>query len=132
MRKYIVYRIAIVPLLLLTMQSCFVAKKYTRPDVVEGKYFRTDSLAQDSATLADISWREMFTDSVLVQHIEKGLQQNIDIRVALQQIVAARAYYMQGKAGNLPTLNAAGRVNYQELSRNSQFGSFFSGAITQY
>ncbi len=132
MRKYIDYRIALIPLLLLTMQSCFVAKKYTRPEVVENKYFRTDSLAQDSATLADISWREMFTDSVLVGHIEKGLQQNIDIRVALQQILAARAYYMQGKAGNLPTLNAGARVNYQELSRNSQFGSFFSGAITQY
>ncbi len=132
MRKNIIFRIAIIPVLLLTMQSCFVAKKYTRPEVVDSQYFRTDSLAQDSASLADLSWREMFTDPILVRHIEKGLQQNIDIRVALQQIVAARAYYMQGKAGYLPTINAGGRVNYQELSRNSQFGSFFNGALTQY
>lgn len=127
-----IFRLALVPVILLVLQSCFVAKKYTRPEVVESKYFRSDSLAADSATLASISWRDMFTDTILASHIERGLAQNIDIRVALQQIVAARAYYLQGKAGYLPTLNAAGRVNYQELARNSQFGSFFSGAITQY
>jgi len=132
MKNNIIIRIVILPILLLTMQSCFTAKKYTRPQVVNSEYFRTDSLAKDSATLADVSWREMFTDPILVSHIEKGLEQNIDIRVALQQIVAARAYYSQGKAAFLPTVNATGRVNYQELSRNSQFGSFFNGAITQY
>jgi multidrug efflux system outer membrane protein len=132
MKKNILFRFAVIPLVLLTLQSCFVAKQYTRPEVVINDYFRTDSLAQDSTTLADISWRELFTDPILIAHIEKGLDQNIDIRVALQQIVAARAYFLQGKAGYLPTFNAAGRVNYQELARNSQFGSFFDGAITQY
>ena len=132
MRKKSLIRFAIVPIMLLTLQSCFVAKQYTRPEVVNSEYFRTDSLEQDSASLADVSWREMFTDPILTSHIEKGLEQNVDIRIALQQIVAARAYYLQGKAGNLPTLSASGRVNYQFLSQNSQFGSFFSGAITQY
>lgn len=130
--KKTLFRFALVPVIVLVMQSCFVAKKYTRPEVVDAKYFRTDSLAADSATLANVSWRDMFTDSILVSHIERGLAENIDIRIALQQIVTARAYYLQGKAGYLPTFNAAGRVNYQELARNSQFGSFFNGAITQY
>jgi len=132
MRKYILFRFAAIPLMLLTLQSCFVAKKYTRPEVVNSTYFRTDSLEQDSTTLADVSWRTLFTDPELVSYIEKGLEQNIDIRVALQQINIARAYYLQGKAGYLPSLSAAGRVNYQELAGNSQFGSFFNGSITQY
>jgi outer membrane protein, multidrug efflux system len=132
MKRNIIFRIAVIPVMLVTLQSCFVAKKYTRPEVVHSEYFRTDSLAQDSATIAEISWRELFTDTILISHIEKALEQNIDIRIALQQIAAASAYYRQGKAGYLPTFNAAGRVNYQELSRNSQFGSFFNGAITQY
>ena len=119
MKNNILFRFAAIPVMILTLQSCFVAKQYTRPEVVNNAAFRTDSLAQDSTTIADISWRELFTDPVLVAHIEKALEQNIDIRIALQQIVAARAYFMQGKAGYLPTFNAAGRVNYQELSRNS-------------
>src|SRR5690606_40790760 len=132
MRKHIFFRIAIVPVLLVTMQSCFVARQYSRPEVVDSEYFRTDALARDSVTIADVSWREMFTDPILVGHIERGLERNIDIRVALQQIEIARTYFLQGKQGYLPTLNATGRVNYQALSRNSQFGSFFSGSITQY
>lgn len=132
MIKTTIFRCAFLLLMSLGIQSCFVANRYTRPEVVESKYFRTDSLAADSTTLALVTWREIFTDSVLVSHIERALIQNIDVRVALQQIVSARAYYLQGKAGYLPTFNAGARVNYQELSRNSQFGSFFDGAITQY
>ncbi len=124
--------IVLIPVLFFTLQSCFVAKKYARPVVVEEDYYRTDSLEQDSATIADISWKQMFTDPNLEGHIERALENNIDIRIALQQIVSARAYFKQGKLGQLPTLGINGRVNYQELARNSQFGSFFDGAITQY
>ena len=131
MRNNIVIKFAI-PVILLTLQSCFVAKKYTRPEVINSAYFRTDSLENDSATMAALSWRELFTDPALVSHIEKALEQNIDIRIALQQIIAARAYFLQGRAGYLPTFNAAVRVNHQELARNSQFGAFFDGAITQF
>lgn len=132
MKKNILFKVALFPIVLVSLQSCFVAKQYQRPEVVTSEYFRTDSLAQDSASLGDISWREMFADPKLVALIETGLEQNIDIRVALHQIEIAEAYFKQGKQGYLPTLNANGRVNYQELSRNSQFGSFFNGSLTQY
>ena len=82
MKKNTLIRIAIVPIILLTMQSCFVAKRYTRPEVVNSEYFRTDSLARDSANLCDVSWRELFTDPILISHIEKALEQNIDTRIA--------------------------------------------------
>jgi multidrug efflux system outer membrane protein len=68
----------------------------------------------------------------LNQYIEDGLENNIDIRVALQQIIAAEAYYKQGKAGYLPSLNLKATMTHQELARNSQFGSFFNGALDQY
>lgn len=132
MRKNIIFRFAVIPVILVTLQSCFVAKNYTRPEVVNSAYFRTDSRSQDSTTLADISWRELFTDPILISHIDRGLEQNIDIRIALQQIISARAYFLQGKAGYLPGVNVSARVNHQELARNSQFGAFFDGAITQY
>ncbi|HYG19208.1 MAG TPA: efflux transporter outer membrane subunit [Ohtaekwangia sp.] len=132
MKKHTLIKFAFVPVMLFTLQSCFVAKKYQRPVVVEEAAYRTDSLSRDSVTMAEVSWRELFTDSLLAGYIEEGLTRNIDIRIALQQIVAAQAYYRQGKVGYLPTLSATGRVTYQELARNSQFGSFFDGAITQY
>lgn len=119
-------------IMMLLLQACFVAKDYQRPDVVNSEYFRTDAIEQDSATLAHFSWREMFRDPVLVGHIERGLENNIDIRIALQQIAVAHAYYKQGRAGHLPMLNGSAQASYQELARNSQFGEFFDGSVTQY
>lgn len=113
-------------------QSCFVAKEYSRPVVVQEENFRTDRLPKDSLTMAEISWRDLFTDPVLKAYIKEGLENNIDIRVALQQISAAEAYVKQGRAGYLPTFNLGAGVNHQILSRNSQFGRLFDGSITQY
>jgi NodT family efflux transporter outer membrane factor (OMF) lipoprotein len=110
-----------------------VAKSYERPQLEETQnLFRTDQLPMDSISMADVSWKDMFTDPYLQQYIEEGLQNNIDIRVAIQQMLAANAYSKQGKAGYFPTLSAGASVTHQELSGNSQFGSFFDGAIDQY
>jgi len=123
---------ALVLMLALTLQSCFVAKDYTRPELEETEHlYRTDNLPQDSISLADVSWKDMFKDQYLAQYIEEGLQNNLDIRVAIQQIAIANAYMKQGKAGYLPTLTGTAQATYQELSENSQFGGFFS-SVDQY
>lgn len=121
-----------IPVLAVTVQSCFVAKDYQRPEVENEEFFRTDALPEDSVSLADVSWREIFTDSLLIRHIDDGLANNTDIRVALQRLVASQAYFKQGKAGYLPTINAGPQVTHQQLSNNSQFGQLFNGSITQY
>jgi outer membrane protein, multidrug efflux system len=127
-------KLFLIILLPFMLNSCFVARDYQRPEVEEisEELFRTDKLPQDSLNIAEVSWRELFTDPVLISHIEKGLENNLDIRLAIQQIIAAEAYVKQGKAGYLPTLTVGPSVNHQILSRNSQFGSFFDGSITQY
>ncbi|MCT8339256.1 efflux transporter outer membrane subunit [Luteirhabdus pelagi] len=124
--KYILFTIVAI-----SLQSCFVAKEYSRPEIVNEANYRTDNLPQDSLTLADVSWRDLFTDVQLKQYIEEGLENNIDIRVALQQIIAAEAYAKQGKVGYFPTVNANAQYTHQELSSNSQFGGLFS-SIDQY
>ncbi len=130
--KFNIYRIIALAAIGLLMQSCFVAKDYERPDIKAENLYRTEVMAQDSTSLADVAWNDLFTDPILQQHIEKGLQNNFDIRVAIQNITAANAYLKQAKAGYLPTLSATASLTHQELARNSQFGSFFNGAIDQY
>jgi NodT family efflux transporter outer membrane factor (OMF) lipoprotein len=56
----------------------------------------------------------------------------MDIRIAIQQILAAEAYAKQGKARFLPSVNLGFNASHQELSENSQFGSLFNEAIDQY
>lgn len=110
--------------LALLLQSCFVAKDYKRPEqVVNETLYRTDALPKDSLSMADISWKEIFTDQKLAQYIEKGLSNNLDIRIALQNISAAEAYVKQGKAGYFPTITGNASYTHSTQSMNTQFGA---------
>ena len=133
MKNIFAYKLSVLLLLAFTLQSCFVAKNYDRPDLHEiDRLYRTDHVATDSALTAVLSWKELFTDPLLSEYIEDGLQNNLDIRIALQQIAAAESYMKQGKMGYLPSLDAKASMTHQELAPNSQFGSFFSGSIEQF
>ena len=132
MKKQLIYRIFILGAVPLLLASCFAAKEYERPqELIDETYYRTDAIEQDSINMAVVSWRELFSDPILQEHIETGLENNIDIRVALQQILAAEANFKQGKAGYFPTLDATAQMTHQELSSNSQFGGLFS-SLDQY
>ena len=112
------------------MQSCFVAKKYDRPEMKTEDLYRTEVVSTDSTSLANVSWDKVFTDPILQGHIKKGLQNNLDIRIAMQNIVAAEATMKQGKAGYFPTLSGNADWTHQQLSKNSQLGSFLQDRST--
>ncbi|TQD40566.1 efflux transporter outer membrane subunit [Haloflavibacter putidus] len=132
MKNNRIYTILFTGALPFLLVSCFAAKEYEKPQVVEEANYRTDEIPTDSLTMATISWREIFEDDVLQGHVETALQNNIDIRVAIQQIMAAEAYLKQGKAGYFPTLGVNAQWTHQENSENSQLGSFLSNSSDQY
>ncbi|QLE03102.1 TolC family protein [Galbibacter sp. BG1] len=129
LNKHSIVLIICVPLML---QSCFVAKNYERPEVETDDLYRTDKITTDSTSIGMVSWRALFQDPILERHIDTALANNLDIRIAVQQILAAEAYLKQGKAGNYPTLGINADVTRQVNSENSQFGSIFSEPIEQY
>lgn len=108
------------------MQSCFVAKTYDRPELKTENLYRTEVVSTDTTSMANVSWDKVFTDPTLQGYIKTGLQNNLDIRIAMQNIVAAEATLKQGKAGYLPTLSVGADWTHQELSKNSQLGALFS------
>jgi len=133
MNKIIANKLILVAILPLLLQSCFTAKTYERPSVETENLYRTDNLPQDSISFASVSYKDLFTDTYLRTYIERGLQNNLDIRIALQNIAAAEAYVKQGKAGYLPTLNgAASATRTARTSENGQFGSFFTQPFNQF
>lgn len=116
--KYIILLVSI-----FALQSCFVAKDYQRPnDIVNEQYFRTDNVQQDSLSIANLSWKDVFTDANLNQYIEQALDNNLDVRIALQNIEVAQAYLKQGKAAFFPTLNGNAAYSYSTPSLNSMSG----------
>ncbi|MCO6147449.1 efflux transporter outer membrane subunit [Flavobacterium sp. NRK1] len=122
----ITYRLAIAVAAGVLLQGCFAAKEYKRPDIKAENLYRTEIVSQDTISMADISWQNMFTDPKLQEYINKGLQNNFDIRVAMQNIVAAEASLKQGKAGYFPTLSLGADWTHIEQSKNSQIGRIVS------
>lgn len=127
MKKYRILNITLIAAGLFAVQSCFVAKDYNRPEaVVNEANFRTDVIAKDSANVATVSWKQIFTDSQLQALINQGLQNSLDIRSALQNIAVAEAYAKQGKAGYLPTLSVGPKYSFTESSKNTPFGAMMT------
>ena len=125
MKKRFLYTALPIAIVSLSMQSCFVAKSYDRPEVIDEPMYRTETASQDTLSMANLPWKELFNDPILVQHIEKALQQNLDIRIAMENIAAAEAYMKQGKMGYAPTLNIGGDYTHSVNSKNSSTAAMF-------
>ena len=118
MESKTIYKIVGVVLLSVMLQSCFVAKQYTRPQLDTHKLYRNVTTT-DSSTLGQLKWKELFTDTHLQLLIDEALENNLDLKMAMQRVNAAQAYYKQGKAGYLPTLSlqaTGGKVNVSDRS----------------
>jgi multidrug efflux system outer membrane protein len=84
--------------------SCKVAAPVQMP-AVKPVPESFSSTKNDSASIADISWRKFFTDQKLVSLIDVTLVNNTDLMITLQRIEAARAQVLIGKGALLPSVN---------------------------
>ena len=121
--KITIHKIILIFFVSFLVVSCHTRQNYQRAnDVVDEKLFRTDALPKDSLSMANLSWKEIFTDAVLQKHIAKTLENNLDIRIALQNIASAEAYLKQSKAAYQPTISVGPDYSFNTSSLNTQFG----------
>ena len=118
----IIYKGFVVAFIALTLTACAGRKAYERPNVVNEKLFRTDNIPTDSLSSANVSWRNIFTDATLQGHINKALSNNLDVRVAMQNVASAQAYLKQSKAAQLPTLSVGANYTRSTNSINAMGG----------
>ncbi|GGW24934.1 efflux transporter outer membrane subunit [Arenibacter certesii] len=132
MRNNTLYRLFLLTIIPVLMQSCFSAKEYVRPAIESDALYRTDNIKTDSLSIAELSWTQLFTDPILTDYIQRGLDNNLDIRVALENINAAQAYLRQGKAGYYPTLDAMASYGRSTFSENGAMGMNSGSASEQF
>ena len=121
--KITIHKIILIFFVSFLVVSCQTRQNYQRANyVIDEKLFRTDALPKDSLSMANLSWKEIFTDAVLQKHIAKALENNLDIRIALQNIASAEAYLKQSKAAYQPTISVGPDYSFNTSSLNTQFG----------
>ncbi|MDO4224824.1 MAG: TolC family protein, partial [Bergeyella zoohelcum] len=79
-------------------------------------------LPADSTSTGEVLWKDIFTDPILQKHIQKALDNNLDVRIALQSIISAEAYLKQSKNAYFPTLSISPGYTFTTSSLNTQFG----------
>ncbi|RZK79819.1 MAG: efflux transporter outer membrane subunit [Pedobacter sp.] len=93
-----------------------VTKKYERPAVVSENLYR-DNNTSDTTTIADLPWKNIFSDAALQTLIEQGLQENLDLKQAIERIKIAEATLQQSRAAFLPSLSGDVSVTDAKQSR---------------
>lgn len=110
----------------LLLSSCGIYTTYERPsdintDGLYGQDLNEEAVAVDTASIASLSWRELFTDSHLQMLIEHALQSNTDLLSAQQRIKEAEATLSSAKLAYLPSfmLTPQGGVSSFDKSKGS-------------
>lgn len=110
-------RIVIALCLLAGLGSCQIYRAYQRPELPEtDSLFRQPVPAADTASLADLTWRELFTDPLLQRLIDSGLVNNSDLRIARLRVAEAEASLSAARLAYLPSLSLSpqGTINAPE------------------
>lgn len=98
------------------MTGCSIYKPYSRPEVQTEGLYRDLEETRDTASIATLGWRNLFSDKNLQALIEKGLERNTNLRVAHIRVKAAEAVLMNARLSYLPSvvLTPDGSINGTE------------------
>lgn len=116
-RKYTKGAVLLGVILSMGLTSCgvFNTNKYKSPEVDTQYLFRGEDPA-DTTSIANIPWREYFTDPALQALIDEGLNNNYDLQVAVSRIQQAEASLYVAKSAYFPTVALAGQVDHTRKS----------------
>ena len=116
MQKFI-YKIIIIAAAILTLGSCSMYREYERPELhyLDSLYRRIPDL-QDSSSIAELSWRQFFTDTTLQEWIRLGISFNTDLSIARFKVEQAQA-----------SLYAARNAFFPSASLSAETGTSVTG-----
>lgn len=100
---------------LIGLPSCQVMNKYKSPEMSSENLFR-DEIPVDTATIANIPWREYFSDLYLKAYIDEALNSNYDMLIVQERIKQAEAALGMARAAYFPDVALTAQVNQTRLS----------------
>jgi multidrug efflux system outer membrane protein len=112
--------------------SCRTGRNYQRPSVPLPQSFeQAASVSNDTISIADISWRDYFSDRVLRTLIDSGITRNYDLKFALRNISIAQQQVRQANWLWYPQLTAGLSGQYNRFSDNGPAG-IKNGALSNH
>ena len=105
--------LALITVVVLT--GCKLGPDYVRPPVQAPETWKEEG--QTDATLANVQWWDVFQDPELQELIRIALAENKDLKIAVERIEEARAFYGFQRADLYPQVDGTASIAHQELSK---------------
>ncbi|MFT0531851.1 efflux transporter outer membrane subunit [Castellaniella hirudinis] len=125
-------RLGAMTALSLALGACSLAPTYQRPAAPVPDLFPAaapDAAARPGAALP--AWREVFPDPRLQALIELALQNNRDLRIAIERVEEAQAQYGIAQSDRLPTLGIGGTGQITRSPENMRSGGADSSSVSR-
>lgn len=116
------YAIIIILIILASLSSCKIGKKYARPDIGITESTQWDDVSQSTKSVQtaesidSLNWKTLYRDTVLQQLITTALENNKDMLIAAARIKEMAATKRISFANMFPALE--GRLNAQKERLN--------------
>jgi multidrug efflux system outer membrane protein len=120
-----------VAILITTIISCKVSKDIETPKDAFPENFRSASVSKDTTSIADVEWKNFFTEKDIIQLIDSAVARNNDLQIATKNIEIAQYRFTQSKWGNVPQVNLNVTASTSNPSDNSFTGKNLSQALGQ-
>lgn len=118
MKTYI-NRIAFI---LMILSACNVSKNVETPKTALPDNFRNAATTADTSSIADIPWKNFFTDPTLQHLIDSAIAKNFDMQLAIKNLEASQLLVKQVKWNNVPQVDLGVTANTTRPSDNSLDG----------
>ncbi|MEG0892054.1 MAG: efflux transporter outer membrane subunit, partial [Bacteroidales bacterium] len=109
--------------------SCGI-KNYSPIEFSSKDSLMRDYNSTDTTNIASMPWSTFYTDTTLTALIKEGLQNNMDLKVALYRIEQAAAYYKKSKSDFYPNLSANASASYKGDYQGSKAGQLYNFGIS--
>jgi multidrug efflux system outer membrane protein len=109
-------------MLLLALSACKVSKDIETPKPALPVAFRDAAQTGDTTSIADIQWKNFFTEPTLQKLIDSAIANNYDMQIAVKNIESSELLFKQVKWNYTPQVNLNVTANTSRPSDNSLNG----------
>ena len=102
------FRTGLVMIFPLVMAACTVGPDYKRPDIYIPANWKEMSTQEQQSISDNKVWWTSFQDEILNIIVEKGTEQNKDLKIAEARVLEARALRLNAASSLYPQLNIGG------------------------
>lgn len=119
--KTIIIKISVFCFLLLSVIGCKAPQSAVKTENknVPARYFS----AQDSTNIADLNWKDYFSDQNLIALIDTALKNNQEFNITIQEIEVSKNEVKARKGEYLPFISLQGGAGLEKEARYTRHGA---------